>query len=420
MSMLICSLAAFSQDYYEDNRLRYEDHIYAEGIQTVILHKTGFELSAPMIELGSGNTLTLHFDDLFSRGLEYQYTVELCDANWQPADMMQMEYLEGVFTEYFGDGEQSLNTVVPYMHYQTQIPSEDMSFKISGNYLLKVYEADNPDNLVLTKKFYVFESLVKVESKVMVPQTGELQRTHHEISLNLNTTTYPLQNIYGGLKVYVQQNGRKDNMLLYTQPKAVSGSILKYNLISDIMFEAGNEFRGLDTRSLRSPVPSIQSVVKDTCYQVILKPDPNRSMMNYLTYEDLNGGFQIINRDPIIRSSHIESDYVNVHFTFPAPYPYREAAIYLLGEFNNWNFSDEYKMIYNYDTQQYENKLLLKQGYFNYMYAYLPNGKTEAKAQFTEGTFVNTQNDYTIYVYYRDAGQIYDRLIAIESIESQF
>ncbi|HAH58068.1 MAG TPA: DUF5103 domain-containing protein, partial [Bacteroidales bacterium] len=57
-----------------------------------------------------------------------------------------------------------------------------------------------------------------------------------------------------------------------------------------------------------------------------------------------------------------------------------------------------------------------KQGYYNYLYAFLPNGSTKADLSRLEGTHYQTRNRYTILVYYREQGTRFDRLIGTEVI----
>lgn len=421
--LLTCTtgfMQLFAQDYYDENRLRFDDYIYQEGIKSAQLFKNGFELSRPYIQLNTNDKLKLSFDDLYSEGNEYEFTVIHCNVNWEESGMQQMEYMEGRYSEYFGDGEQSINTSTSYMHYETTFPTMDMRIVLSGNYLLKVYEADEPDNIILTKRFYVYEPKVRVTSEVKIPRSSGLSMGQHELMLDIDISSYPIHNVYGDLKVFVQQNGRKDNIKKLTKPKSVKGDILSYNIISNIMFEAGNEFRGIDTRSLIQLSPQVLKTYKDSLgLNIVMRRDGNRQRSNYLNYEDLNGWYQVITRDPVIRSSHIEADYGWVHLRLQASNPYSQGAVYIVGAFNDWKFDESNKMTYNYQTQDYEAKLFLKQGYYAYMYAFLPNGKTEAMLALTEGSHVATDNTYSIYVYYRSGGEMYDRLIAIETIESK-
>jgi hypothetical protein len=83
----------------------------------------------------------------------------------------------------------------------------------------------------------------------------------------------------------------------------------------------------------------------------------------------------------------------------------------LLGALNDWQYDEKSKMTFNDDSRQYEGKLFLKQGYYEYLYAVVPNGKTRGDVTLIEGDNFETDNQYSIYVYYRERVPEYDRLI---------
>ena len=87
--------------------------------------------------------------------------------------------------------------------------------------------------------------------------------------------------------------------------------------------------------------------------------------------------------------------------------------MYVSGAFNNWLFNNINLMEYNSPSGQYECTLLLKQGYYNYEYAFLKDGSTDGTASSFEGSHYETENDYMILVYYRNPQERYDRLIAV-------
>ena len=76
------------------------------------------------------------------------------------------------------------------------------------------------------------------------------------------------------------------------------------------------------------------------------------------------------------------------------------------------------KMGYNFDTGQYEKAVLMKQGSYNYQYLFVPNGSTTGQTAPLEGDFYQTQNEYSIYVYYRPMGARYDRLIGVTTVRN--
>ena len=75
-------------------------------------------------------------------------------------------------------------------------------------------------------------------------------------------------------------------------------------------------------------------------------------------------------------------------------------------------------MYFNPEHKGYEVNLFLKQGYYNYMYVLKENGKNTGDESLMEGSHWETENDYTIYVYYHENGSMYDRLIAVNFLNS--
>jgi hypothetical protein len=55
----------------------------------------------------------------------------------------------------------------------------------------------------------------------------------------------------------------------------------------------------------------------------------------------------------------------------------------------------------------------MKQGYYNYEYAFLKDGTTDGTASYFEGSHYETENDYMILIYYRNPQDRYDRLMGM-------
>lgn len=413
-------IAIAQEDYYNKSHLRYDDYVYSENIKSVQLYKKNDEYSIPMIALGSQEQLQLAFDDLESGMGTYNYSFILCNNDWTPADLMPMEYIEGLTSDYFNNTHQSFNTTIHYTHYETLLPSPEIKITKSGNYLLKVYPDGEPDNPIITRRFYVYQNLVSVEAEAFLAKAPQDRNHKQEIFIKINTNQYPMPDIYGSLTVKVQQNGRKDNIKTLHKPKIITANYLYYNGIGDIVFDGGNEFRKMDIRSFRIQSARMASLTYDSSgYQIQLLPDAIRAHKNYLNYQDINGQFGVINWDDPHLSEKIESDYGFVHFTLPVPIPYEDGEIYLLGNFTNWRMDAQSKLNYNKEKKAYETTLILKQGYYDYNYIFVPNGKTEGDISRIEGNHSETENMYHVFVYYRDQGEMYDKLISVQSFSSK-
>ena len=75
-------------------------------------------------------------------------------------------------------------------------------------------------------------------------------------------------------------------------------------------------------------------------------------------------------------------------------------------------------MIYDFDRKGYAIQQLVKQGYYNYQYAYVENGSTKADFSAVEGDWFKTENEYQILVYFREFDGNYDRLVGFSSASS--
>ena len=105
-------------------------------------------------------------------------------------------------------------------------------------------------------------------------------------------------------------------------------------------------------------------------------------------------------------------------FLVPAAIPmvpgaslYRSMSFAVSGQWTGYNFLPEYKMRFDEQEQMYVAEILMKQGYYNYLYLFVPDGSSEGSTIEAEGSFYQTENEYTIFVYARLQGERYDRLL---------
>ncbi len=393
------------------------DFVHKNNIKTVLFSQKDFVLSDPLIRLNSGDKLMLRFDDLDADYKNYYYTIVHCNAYWEPSELNQYEYIEGFYEDQIRDYQRSVNTRVSYTHYWLEFPNSNLRPSKSGNYILKVFLNGNPDDVVFTRRFSVFEQQVNINGHVEQARIVQHRDTRQQLSFTVNTEGYRIPNPYRELKLVITQNGRWDNAITGLEPRTIQGNQLIYDQNTEILFHGGNEFRHFDIRSLRylsGQVQDIQSNRRN--WDVYLMPDEPRTFERHVTDQGLKGRFQVITRDA--RNDMFESDYAWVHFHLPMDSPLPEGFLYVMGQLTDWQFTEENKMNYNYGENAYELSLLLKQGYYNYLYAYLPEEDATADLARIEGNHSVTENDYTIYVYHRQPGDLYDRLIGVSHMSS--
>lgn len=395
-----------------------ENICYSPGIKTIQLYKLGFELSSPVLQLNSGDRLSLDFDDLDNESKAYKYTIRHCAADWSTsADLRPSEYINGYTEENIRDFQYSINTTVRYVHYTAVFPTTDMSPRISGNYLLIVY-IDDPTEPVFTRRFMVAEvSPVTIEGKVSQSSKIEDHTTRQQIDFVIRLNSQRVLDLKREIKVVVQQDERWDNALRNIYPRFVRGDELDYRYDENNTFNGGSPYRFFDIKSLIYQTERINKIYYDTLNQVALLEDQPRTYKNYSYNKDINGRF-LIKNEVNATNFNIESDYALVHFYLAFPVMFTDGDFYLMGGLTNWRMDNDSRMEFNPSTRRYEKNLYLKQGYYNYIYVMLRKGRTVGDETMAEGNHWETPHIYTIYVYFRPSGEQYDRLIAVQSINS--
>lgn len=405
------------EEYFEDNSIRYENFIYKASIKTVQLHDESFELSQPILNLGSEEKLKLSFDDLDADLKNYSYTIIHCNSNWEPSGLIAAEYIDGFQENTINDYSYSFNTLQKFTHYNTIFPNNSMQITKSGNYILKVIVDGNAEDIVITRRFMVYQNRIMLNAKVTAASIISDRNYKQEIDFTINHTGYSIMNPFSDLKVVITQNNRWDNAKTDLKPLFVKDAELVYDLDVDNVFSGGNEFRYFDIKSIRYQSERIGNVTSDSSgNQVVLLPDEKRTFRRYSTYSDINGNYLIKVQEG--NDSEVEADYCYVHFFLQYDAVLTDGNLYVSGAFNAWRYNQENLMRYNDKRFGYECTLLLKQGYYNYQYAYLKDGETAADETLIEGMHFETENDYTIYVYHRQQGTFYDQLIGVKRLNS--
>lgn len=422
---LLLALIAFAQmplemmaqqdEYYLGGPLRYDDHVYQAGIRTVRLVPFGNDLAMPVIALNSGAQLQLSFDDLFEEFTDLSYAIYHCNADWSPSDLMRNDYLTNFGDDYIQDFEYSINAFIPYTHYRLNIPNQNVGLKISGNYVVVVYRDGNPENLVLSRRFMVYEEIVNVGGRVKRPTRVEKIDTHQELDFTISHGSYPIPNPFTDLKVTLLQNQRWDVAITDLKPQFLQNGQLIYQYDNENTFQANNEWRNFDIKNLLSLSLNVRQIRQDTFFKVYLRKEPSRAVERYSTNFDINGQTRIRRLDA--SNSDSEADYALVDFYLDYPNEIG-SDVYVYGEFTDWKMLPEFQLQWNAQRRAYLGQALLKQGYYNYGFALDQAGKKHADLSYLEGSHWQAENDYQILVYNREIGSRYDRLIGFATFNS--
>lgn len=402
----------------QDEGLVYEDRIYKNNIRTVLFHVEGLVLTQPIIDLSTGVALQLTFDDMDADTKNYTYAIVHCNADWTPSTLAEMEYVDGFAEDRIIDWSFSAKTLKPFTQYSVQLPHNDMRITKSGNYLLKVYEDEREKTLAITRRFMVVEPLTRISARVMNPAQVSKIRTHQEIDFTVDYERINLRAPQQEVQAVVLQNGRWDNAVTGIPPMFVRKDQLVFDFQDKIVFPGGKEFRFFDFRLLRSRMPGVATVEQiGKSYEIVMEREAVRSSAPYIQYEDINGNFVIETRD---QRNPLSAEYLDVLVTLNTSEPYPNHDVYIIGKLSDWQPKDEFRMVYNPAVNAYVAKLLLKQGFHNYMYALAPRQGKDRRPNISEleGDWYETENDYTILIYYRPLGERYDRIIGVLSYNS--
>lgn len=411
--LLDCSLSGIAQNN--------PDKIMDTTIHSILIYPVSKPLAIPAIMLKDGTPLQISFDDFKADYQDYYYSVELMNADWSPSAINSFDYVKGFNQIKINNFFVSTMAYQHYFHYQFTFPNANCKPTKSGNYIFKVYKNGNVNELVFTKRFYVVEDQIGIAATVMEPFDEAISKTHQKISIQLDVKEIPsLQS--DQLKVVVVQNYRFNDAIKLAVPNFIRGNILEYNKEDQLIFPAGKESRWLDLQSLQLVSDRISKFQKigDQNY-VYLKPDMSRADIAYYNFKDLNGNYLISNTDAL--QSDTQNDYAHVVFSYlPKDHvPFLGQKLYLEGAMVNNELNKNSEMVFDAQLGLYQKTLVLKQGYYSYNYILRDNRDPNTLDDFTEteGDHWETENDYSIFVYYRLPGAQHDSLMGYVTINTK-
>ena len=146
----------------------------------------------------------------------------------------------------------------------------------------------------------------------------------------------------------------------------------------------------------------------DPYYHYTLQTDYPRR--NYLYDEDRNG--QSVVRYEGAGDADTQADYVMTHFVLDSPQLPEGKEVYVSGQWTSLGMAPQYKMHYNHADACYEANILMKCGYYNYLYLCASKSNPQVGGTMPiEGNYFQTENEYDILVYYRPTGSRYWQLV---------
>jgi hypothetical protein len=381
--------------------------IDATYIKTVIFNSSNTNTYTPIIKLNE--KLILSFDDITASQQDFYYKIEHCNFDWTPSNLSKLEYIIGFNEDRIREYNNSFNTLQPYTNYQLTIPNENTRLKISGNYILSILNED--DEIVFQRRFIVYEP--KVTVAVAIHKSRDIANidTQQTVQFIINNANFRVNNPKEEINTVILQNNNWQTAIIGLKPQFYRGNQLLYLYSKETSYWGGNEFLYFDTKAIRdASIKIARSILEEDLYHTYLYTHNARFYEAYTLAPDINGNFVISTLYGDY--DNIEADYTKVHFSLEYLEELNEKEIYISGNFNNWELNDLNKLYFNEETGLFETTILMKQGFYNFQYVTKDqNGNISNHT--IDGSHYQTENDYTVLVYYQKYGARYTKVIGI-------
>lgn len=372
----------------------------------------------PVIVDGSGDKLIVSFDEFSDEIRRMRCSLLHCNADWQPSGLVDSEFLDGFNEAEVTDGEFSRATLTHYVHYTIEIPSEKLRPLLPGNYLLRVYDEMFPDKILIQARFSICSHELRVVADVSSRTDIDFMQSHQQLQIEVDASQSLVNNLYTDLKVIVNQNYRPDTEVTLTAPSSVRGKTAIYAHRSELIFGGGNEYRRMEIISTSWPGMGVDRMTSEpNGYVAWLQTDIPRHDKQYEYDQTQAGRFTI--REYNSTHSDTQAEYITTLFTLESP-KLEGVEVYLEGDLTGRKLDESSRMEYDAHAGAYVKDIFLKQGAYNYQYvARSTSGDKTSSTSLTEGNFHDTDNVYTIYVYYRRPNERFDRLAGVTMVKRQ-
>lgn len=399
--------AHMSQGY--QNSFQVAGHQFDSTVlRSVQFSRTGNLSSAPVIELGSSQTLELFFEVLSFDSNQFSVSFTHHNPDWSRSSLPPEFFMSGLQRRNLDSGRVSQNQRPSYRQYQFRFPGDDLRFTKSGNYMIHLYDHDSR-NTLLSLPFFVTENIGALRSSVedFPSPRQNLRRSHRPVS-SYSLPESVEQPIFD-LEFYFVQNqfwGRalKADELDFSDPKEV-----RFQTGSRFAFIGDYEFLSLSLQNLNRSNPQI------------FETDPAEIPPRVTLRDDISG-FSAAGRAAATGrfgrpERRLSGQYATVQFIFePGKNLFPGQQIYLVGDFNNWSIHPEYRLRFDQRLNRWTGSSVIKEG--SYFYKYVVVSGNQIDDLIFDDLFSNSQQEYHALVYKRDHREFYYRLLQIQQFTS--
>lgn len=382
-------------------------------VKSLNVYTTDNKTSLPVVT--GNNKLVIEFDVQAEFIPNMNVVFRFCDRGWTPTkNIFLLNTLRS--TAYFLDFENLPHTVKDdaRYHFKGTYPDKkgDVEFPFPGKW--RFYLTDTRDSSIVyaTGRFFVVQNEVNLNIKIKRDELEDKSYWPVELAKVFNVTTdfYLVEDLQPSFvnKIEIIENKKiydpividRNSNTLFRQFKWDANRNFTF-IVRDI--QAGNEFRQVDLRDINL------FNTKDVKAQL----DGVESSRFFLNskQKDLNGGkiFTDYKDD--------YATYLNVTFSIRPP-DNVYSDVFLVGAFNDWKLSTDYKM--EEDAGIHSITIPLKRGIYDYQYvvADIINGEISNEDWLVlEGNTWINRKEYDVFLYYNEPNfGGYDRIIGYSRI----
>lgn len=369
----------------------YCQEIYSEKIRGLRVFGKN-EVSLPVASL-SGDQINIEMDIEDTTPPDIYLKFYHCDRNWEITNNLFINDPARLRT-YTNLPYRTAPDGVQYYRYQYdfKIPSDPLypQFTFSGNYLFEVWE-DKRNALLAQGKFFVVEKrlqpMMRIRDHILSRETNPRNQTLRiDIGFsipkpdsifpeNLYPMNFQIVDIYRNREIeYPKRIDVNDR-----DPETfVDGMPTKHLTFTAFDIQSRNEYRKLDLRNVDDYPPG-----------EMLRPRLGADVSRFL-----QRGIPDNDGAAYLRKGDRYGDYLPFQFEFVSDGKLME-ELYIVGDFNGWRVSEDWKMTYSGD--RYILNTMLRRGVYDYQYVIGGNDWVSL-----EGNDWRTISNYTAFVYYRD------------------
>jgi len=381
-----------------------------EDIRTVQLYRGENERNLPITSLQSPEPLTLEFDLMEQQGRPLSVYFVHANREWK-RDLSPSQTLESYHDDRLVDYRGSQGTEVPYVHYEYRFPNDDIRFRVSGNYILRVTEQGRRDSVLFERPFFISDETGDLQlgaEALMVP--GQRQRSLRPIA-RYNPPAALRGDPFGYTVCFVR-NGRLPDTRCQGRPLLAQQPRLEFELDRDEAFAPITADYTVDLGDLRTGAKIERTNRTVSPLEVLLEPDYAQFSGRDLDAA-LNG--QIVVKAAVDgrATPALTAEYVETTFAFVPPREQPLAGrVVVAGSFSGMNPAQGTRMEWRPLRGRYEGEILLKQGLYQYFY-HTPDARLRDAVRQSQARI---QSIYTSFVYYEDPSVGTDRLLRVNSV----